>query len=97
MIRYSQYLSKINTKNYSGFKLISFFYQNANHIYYLIIKFEISYKKNRIIKRKLVDFYIYRNHFPSVNKIEYHVINFQKPISGVENTDNPKIDEPEIN
>jgi hypothetical protein len=59
-----------------GIQINFFFYQNANYIYYLIIKFEINYEENRIIKRKLIDFRFYRNYFPLVNEIEYHVINF---------------------
>jgi hypothetical protein len=73
------------------------FYQNVNNIYYLIIKFEINYKKDKIIKRKLIDFHFYRNYFPLMDEIEYHVINFQKLIFGAENTDDPKIDESGIN
>jgi hypothetical protein len=84
-------------KKLFGIRISFSFYQNANYIYYLIIKFEINYQKNRIIKRKLADFRFHRNYFPSVDKIEYHIINFQKPIFDAENIDNPKIDESEIN
>jgi hypothetical protein len=84
-------------KKLFGIRTNFFFYQNVNYICYLIIKFEINYKENGIIKRKLADFRLYRNYFSSVNEIEYHVINFQKPTSDTENINNPKIDESEIN
>jgi hypothetical protein len=80
-----------------GIRINFSFYQNINYICYLIIKFEINYEKDRIIKRKLIDSRFYRNYFPLINEIEYYVINFQKLIFGAENTDDPKIDEPEIN
>jgi hypothetical protein len=37
-------------KKLFGIRINFSFYQNANYIYYLAIKFEINYKENRIIK-----------------------------------------------